>query len=448
MGRVIRGLQTLRAAPEAPQMQHAVTGSNAKVSAFDEDRQIEGGWTAGPSSSGNGGSRNFYRQIFSDKSMIGSMYNRIALDVAGVEFYHALLDEDQDFAVAVVRDTLNERLTLDANVDQTAFALKQDFVLTMFYNGEAVLAPIETSADPTQTSNFNIGSWRCGPVSYHFPRRVKVNLWDDREVDSQGRPVAGGVRKDLDFAKTQVAIVQNPFFEVMNKPNGLLQRLLHKLELMDGLDEAVSSGKLDLILQLPYAMQGTRRANEAAARRQALRDQLKDDELGIGYIDITEKVIQLNRPIDNKLLDQIETLFKKVMDELGLTPGIMNGSASPDELNAYYDRTVEPICTAMAQEMRRKFLTVNARTRRHSIEFFRDPLKLIPASELAAILDALRRNEVVTSNEVRPKIGYFPSKDPAANVLGNPNMPIDKQNSAAAAPPSPTPPPQEEVVDV
>lgn len=455
MGRVIRGLQSLRAAPEpaaSPQMQHADTGSNAKVNAFDRDPDEAGGWTAGPSSGGSGGSRGFYRQIFSDKSMIGSMYNRIAIDVASVEFYHAMLDKDQDFAVEVVRDILNERLTLEANIDQTAFALKMDFVLTMFYNGEAALVPIETSADPSQTSSFNIGSWRVGTVDTHYPRSVLMQVYDDREVDSQGRPAGGGVRKPMRKAKTQVAIVQNPFYEVMNKPNGLLQRLLAKLSMLDGLDEAISSGKLDMILQLPYAMQGARRAKEAEARRQALRDQLKDDELGIGYIDITEKVIQLNRPIDNKLLDQIETLFKKVMDELGLTPGIMNGSASPDELNAYYDRTVEPICTSWAQEMRRKFLTSNARTRRHSIEFFRDPLKLIPASELAKILDALRRNEVVTSNEIRPKIGYFPSKDPAANVLGNPNMPVDKQNAAGIRepeqvttepPPAPQPPPRE-----
>lgn len=454
MGRVIRGVRSrLATHDEAPQLQHAVTGSNAKVSAFDEDRQRDDGWTAGPSSSGNGGARNFYRQIFSDKSMIGSMYNRIALDVANVEFFHALLDKDQDFAVEVVRDTLNERLTLDANIDQTAFALKQDFVLTMFYNGEAALCPIETSADPSQTSSFNIGSWRVGTVAYHRPRSIVANVWDDREVDSQGRPANGGVRKDLPFPKTGVAIVQNPFFEVMNKPNGLLQRLLRKLELLDGLEEAIGSGKLDMLIQLPYAVRGQKLQDQAVARRQALREQMKDDELGIGYIDIQEKVIQLNRPIDNKLLDTVETLFKKVMDELGLTPGVMNGSASPEELNAYYDRTIEPICTAMVQEMRRKFLTANARTRRHSIEYFRDPLKLIPTGDLGPVLDALRRNEVVTSNEIRPKIGYFPSKDPAANVLGNPNMPVDKQNAAGLAPesvpaevpPAPEPPAPQEV---
>lgn len=428
MGRVIRGMRRLTA--PAPEMKHA-GGGNAKVNAFDE-RPRDGGWTHGPSAGGNGGASNFYRQIFSDKSMIGSIYNRIALDVAGVQFYHAMLDKDQDIPVEIVRDTLNERLTLEANVDQSSFAFMHDAVLTMFHNGVVGIAPIETSADPTETSSFNIGSWRCGPVSTYYPRQVTLNLWDDREVDSKGQPVAGGVRKDLTFSKFTVALVQNPFYEVMNKPNGLLQRLLRKLEILDGLDEAVGSGKLDMIMQLPYAVRGDKRTNQAEARRQALRDQLKDDELGIGYIDITEKVIQLNRPIDNKLLDQIETLFKKVMDELGMTPEIMNGTASPDTLNAYYDRTVEPIATAFALEFKRKFLTTNARTRRHSIEFFRDPLKLIPSSEIGDVIDALRRNEVVTSNEIRPKIGYFPSKDPAANVMGNPNMPVDKQNSAGA----------------
>lgn len=443
MGRVIRGMRRL-AAP-APEMKHA-SGGNAKVNAFDE-RPRDGGWEHGPSAGHGGGTSNFYRQIFSDKSMIGSIYNRIALDVAGVEFYHAMLDKDQDNPVSIVRDVLNERLTLEANIDQSAFALKQDMCLTMFHNGVVGLAPIETSADPTQTASFNIGSWRCGPVVTWYPRQVTLKLWDDREVDSKGQLVNGGVHKDLTFAKSTVAIVQNPFYEVMNKPNGLLQRLLAKLQLLDGLDEAVGSGKLDMILQLPYAMQGKKREDQAAARREALRNQLKDDELGIGYIDITEKVIQLNRPIDNKLLDQIETLFKKVMDELGLTPGIMNGSASTDELNAYYDRTVEPIATAFSLEFKRKFLTSNARTRRHSIEYFRDPLKLIPASEIGNVIDALRRNGVVTSNEVRPKIGYFPSTDPAANTLGNPNMPADKQlGTGTSAAPAPTP--LKEVTDV
>ncbi len=443
MGRVIRGVRRLTA--PAPEMKHA-GGGNAKVNAFDE-RPRDGGWTHGPSAGGNGGGSNFYRQIFSDKSMIGSIYNRIAIDVAGVEFYHAMLDEHQDIPVEVVRDSLNERLTLEANIDQNAFAFKQDKVLTMFHNGVVAVCPIETSADPDHTASFNIGSLRCGPVNTWYPRQVTVHLWDDREVDSKGQPVNGGVHKDLTFAKAQVAIVQNPFYEVMNKQNGLLQRLLRKLEILDGLDEAVGSGKLDMIMQLPYAVRGAKREDQAEKRREALRSQLKDDELGIGYIDITEKVIQLNRPIDNKLLDQIETLFKKVMDELGMTPEIMNGTASSDTLNAYYDRTVEPIATAFALEYKRKFLTANARTRRHSIEFFRDPLKLIPSSEIGDVVDALRRNEVVTSNEIRPKIGYFPSKDPAANVLGNPNMPVEKQNAAKTDLAVADPPPEPEVPD-
>lgn len=429
MGRVMRGLQNRRT--PTPEIKHASTGGNAKVNAFDE-RPRDGGWTHGPSSGSNGGTSNYYRQIFSDKSMIGSIYNRIAMDVAGVQFYHAELDPEQDTPIGIVRDALNDRLTLEANIDQNAFAYMQDLVLTMFYNGVVGSAPIEASASIDNIASANIGSMRCGPVVTYYPRSVTLKLWDDREVDSQGQPVNGGVLKDLHFSKYSVALIQNPFFEVMNKPNGLLQRLLDKLQKLDSLDEAITSGKLDMILQLPYAMQGPRRATEAAQRREALKQQLKEDELGIGYIDITEKVIQLNRPIDNKLLDTIETLFKKVMDELGVTPEIMNGTASRDALNSYYDRTVEPICTAIALEYKRKFLTTNARTRRHSVEYFRDPLKLIPSSEIGDVVDALRRNEVVTSNEIRPKIGYFPSKDPAANVLGNPNMPVDKQNAAGA----------------
>jgi hypothetical protein len=389
-------------------------------------------------------------RYFNDKSMIGSIYTRLAIDVAMVEFYHAKLDPLQDVPVAKIRDSLNERLTLRANIDQSAFAMKIDAAMTMFEAGTVAIVPIDASINPAKSTSYEIGSLRVGTVDTWYPRRVTVNVYDDREVDSRtGEPVNGGARKQLTFPKEQVAIVENPFYGIMNEPNGLLQRLLRKLEILDGIDEAVGSGKLDLIMQLPYTVRGQKRQDQAEKRRQDLRDQLKDDELGIGYIDASEKVIQLNRPIDNKLLEQVETLYKKVMDELGLTAEIMNGTASADAINSYYDRTIEPIASALQQEYTWKFLTKTARTQRHSVEIYRDPLKLIPISELAEITDKVLRNAAITANELRPKIGYFPSSDPRANELQNPNMPAEDQPKPGPKPSGaiPTAPPDEEVTE-
>jgi hypothetical protein len=392
-------------------------------------------------------------RYFNDKSMIGTILTRLAVDVAMVEFYHARLDPLQDVPIAKIRDSLNERLTLRANIDQTAFALKLDMAFTMFTVGTVAVVPIDATINPAKSTSYDIESMRVGTVDGWFPRRVTVNVYDDREVDSQGQPVNGGIRKQLTLPKDQVAIVENPFYTIMNEPNGLLQRLLSKLEILDGIDAAVGSGKLDLIMQLPYTVRGQKRQDQAEKRRQDLRDQLVDDELGIGYIDASEKVIQLNRPIDNKLLEQIETLYKKVMDAFGLTPEILNGTASADTLNTYYDRTIEPIAEAFRQEFAWKFLTKTARTQRHSVETFRDPLKLIPIGELAEITDKVLRNAAITANELRPRIGYFPSQDPRANQLANPNMPAEDQPvpgpkpSGGVAPAElPTePPPDEEV---
>lgn len=417
MGRVVR---TMRGFIQGREMQH---GWNA----FQEPME-DVGWQHGPSQPHNssGASRGSSRH-YSDKSMIGAIKLRIALDVAMVEFYHAMTDVENGTPLRVVRDSLNERLSLSANIDQTAFALKVDMVLTMFEAGEVAICPIDTSVDPNDTSSFEIGSLRVGTVSTYYPRTVVCNVYDDREVDSRGQPVNGGIRKDVRFTKDQVAIVENPFYKVMNEPNGRLQRLLRKFEILDAIDEAAGSGKLDLIMQLPVQVRGSKRQAEAEQRRQNLRDQLKDDELGIGYIDITEKVIQLNRPINNQIPQEIETLFKQIQDELGITAAVMNGSASGDEMNGYLDRTIEPICKAFQLEFKRKFLTANARGRGHSVETYKDPLKFIPLEKLGETVDHLLRNAAVTVNEIRPKIGFFPSSDPKANQLVNPNMPADKQ---------------------
>lgn len=365
-------------------------------------------------------------RYFSDRSIIGSIYTRMAIDFALVEFNHVILNDD-DVVKEIFKDALNDCLALDPNIDQSAFTFKVDLAMTMFEQGHAAIVPTDANLDPSVTTSYDIRSMRVGRVVNWHPRHVTVEVYDDRDVDEQGHPVNGGVTKQVTLPKQFVAIIENPFYGVMNEPNGVLQRLKRKLALLDDIDEAAGSGKLDLIFQLPYAVRGDSRKKQAEERREALRQQLQDDELGIGYIDVSEKVIQLNRPIDNKLLDQIMFLYGQVFDQLGLTKEIMNGTADQKTINNYYDRTIEPIATAVALEEKRKFLTKTARTQGHSIEIYRDPLKLIPIDELAEIADKLIRNAVLTTNEFRPKIGYRPSKDPEANKLRNPNMPLDDQ---------------------
>ena len=382
-------------------------------------------------------------RFFSDKSIIGSIYTRMAIDFALVDFYHCIVDEN-GVVKSIFNDGLNDCLTLDSNVDQTAFALKVDIAMTMFENGHAAIVPTDADLDPSKTVSYDIRALRVGRVVNWHPRHVTVEVYDDRDVDDQGRPVNGGITKQITMDKRFVAIVENPFYGVMNEPNGTLQRLKRKLEILDSIDEAAGSGKLDLIFQLPYATRMDSKKKQAEERRQALRDQLKEDELGIGYIDVTEKVIQLNRPVDNKLVAQIELLYAQVFSQLGLTPEIMNGTANRDTINNYYDRTIEPIATAVSLEEKRKFLTKTSRTRGHSIEIYRDPLKLIPLDQLAEVADKLIRNAVVTSNEFRPKIGFRPSTDPLADQLRNPNMPNDDQGLPNTESP---PPPKKEGED-
>lgn len=385
-----------------------------------QDSSYGGGYTQSPRSNRSPA------RYFNDRSFIGSIYNRLAVDFALIEFYHAKLD-DNDVATDIVRDGLNRCFTLDANIDQSAFAMKIDFAMTLFEQGTACVVPIDCDLDPLKSASYDIRDIRVGTVAAWHPRHVTMMVYDDREVDGNGEPINGGISKQMTLPKANVMVVENPFYTVMNEPNGLLQRLITKLSILDSIDEAAGSGKLDLILQLPYTVRGESRQAQAKGRRDDLRAQLKDDELGIGYIDVSEKVIQLNRPIENKLLDQIEYLMEAVMSELGITREIMNGTASRDTINNYYDRTVEPIATAFAMEAKRKFLTKTAVTRQHSIEYYRDPLKMIPIGELAEVADKLIRNAVLTANEFRPKIGYRPSNQPGADKLINPNMPVDDQ---------------------
>jgi Phage portal protein len=387
-------------------------------------------------------------RMYGDRSIVTAIQTRMSVDLASIEFMHAILDPDTDTPISVVRDPLHRALTLSPNIDQSAQFLKQDAAMTMFKYGHCAIIPTDATMDPLASGSYDIQCMRVGRVVAWDPRWVTVEVYDDRDVDENGKPVNGGIAKQVDMPKEHVAIVENPFYEVMNEPSGTLQRLKRKLEILDGIDEAAGSGKLDLIMQLPYGTRGASRKAQAEARKEELYQQLKDDELGIGWIDVSEKVIQLNRPIDNKLLDQIKELKAAVYEELGLTPEVMNRTASPDQLNAYFDGTIEPIANAMALEFKRKFLTKTAQTQRHSIEIYRDPLKLIPVGELAEISDSLSRNAIITSNEFRPKIGYMPSKDPMADKLRNPNMPDADQGLAGDDNTTPTPPtPLREVKD-
>lgn len=401
-----------------------------------EDTPIDlDGFYAGPMVPNSRPNRSGSARHINDKSFVTSIYNRIGVDVSMVQFYHAILNED-GVPVDVYDDSLNNCLTLSANIDQTSQGLFLDAALTMMEQGIVAIVPMNADIDPISSGSYNIEDMRVARVVGQRARKVTIEVYDDRETDEDGKPVNGGVVKQVTVPKEQVALIENPFFSVMNEPNGTLQRLMRKLAMLDGIDEAISSGKLDMLIQLSHSTRAPALQKQAEERRDALRQQLMDDELGIGYIDVNEKVIQLNRPLENKLLEQIQMLMKIAYDELGITPEIMNGTATADAINQYQDRVVEVICNAFALEMKRKFLTSWARNRtsgRHSIEYFRDPLRLIPISELAEIVDKLRRNGVVAANEIRPKIGLRPSKQPGANDLSNPNMP-DKDQGGALPP--------------
>lgn len=415
-------------------------------------RQLKHSWNAfkdAPTDVGYGGamtmnpraSRPSSGRLFADRSFISAIYNRMALDFASIEFFHAQLDEN-DIATKIIRDPLQECLSLSPNIDQSAQALKIDYAMTQFETGHACLVPVEATMDPLASGSYDIQQMRVGTVAGWSARKVRLNVYDDRETDKDGAPVNGGVVKQIVLPKENVVIVENPLYTIMNEPNGMLQRLLAKWAILDKIDELQGTEKLDMIFQLPYTVRGESRKKQAEERRQLLSDQLQNDPLGIGYIDVSEKVIQLNRPVVNKLLEEIQELQTGVMAELGITREIMNGTADRNAINNYYDRTIEPLAEALRLETKRKFLTKTARTQRHSIEIYRDPLKIIPIDELAEVADKLIRNAVVTANEFRPKIGYRPSDQPGANKLQNPNMPEEDQPSTTG------PPTPEEVPDV
>ena len=346
-----------------------------------------------------------------ERSIVTSIFNRIALDVASIDIKHCKIDENGKF-IENMKSSLNECLTLEANIDQTGRAFMQDIVMSMFDEGCVAIVPIETNYDPMDTESYDIFSMRTGKIIEWYPQHVKVRVYDEND----------GVKKDIIRPKSTVAIVENPLFAVINEPNSTMQRLMRKLNLLDVVDEQTSAGKLDLIIQLPYVIKSEARRAQAESRRKDIEMQLSNTKYGIAYTDGTERITQLNRPVENNLMKQIEYLTNMLYSQLGITQEILDGKANEQEMLNYYSRTIEPIIAAIADEMKRKFLTKTARTQNKTIAFFRDPFKLVPINNIAQIADTFTRNEIMTSNEIRQVIGFRPSNDPKADMLQNSNL--------------------------
>ena len=346
-----------------------------------------------------------------ERSIVTSVYNRIALDVASITIQHVRLDENNRF-LSVIDSGLNNCLTLEANIDQTGRAFIQDVVMSMFDEGCVAIVPVDTDKDPEKTGSYDINTMRTGKILEWHPRHVKVRVYNDRT----------GRKEDIMLPKDVVAIIENPLYAVMNEPNSTLQRLIRKLNLLDVVDEQSSSGKLDLIIQLPYIVKSETRRQQAEQRRRDIESQLSGSKYGIAYTDGTERITQLNRPVENNLMKQIEYLTNLLYSQLGITQSILDGTADDKTMLNYQNRSLEPIISAIVDEMKRKFLTKTARSQLQSILFFRDPFKLVPVSDLAEIADKFTRNEIMTSNEIRQIVGMKPSSDPKADELRNKNL--------------------------
>lgn len=346
-----------------------------------------------------------------ERSIVTSVFNRIALDAAAISIRHVKLDDNGRF-VSSVGSGLNNCLTVEANIDQTARAFIHDIVMSMMDEGCVAIVPVDTTLNPEVTGSYDIVTMRVGQVLSWYPQHVKVRVYNDRR----------GEKEDILVPKSVVGIVENPLYAVMNEPNSTLQRLIRKLNLLDAVDEQAGSGKLDLIIQLPYVIKTEARRAQAEKRRKDIEEQLSGSKYGIAYTDGTEHIVQLNRAVENNLMTQIEYLTSMLYSQLGITKGVMDGSADEQTMLNYYNRTIEPILSAIVDEMKRKFLTKTARSQLQSISFFRDPFKLVPAAVLAEIADKLTRNEIMSSNEIRQIIGLKPSKDPKADELRNKNL--------------------------
>ena len=355
-----------------------------------------------------------------ERSIVTAIYNRIAVDTAAVKIRHVRVDENDRYK-ETIKSGLNECLTLDANTDQTGRQLIQDAVMSMFDEGCVAIVPTDTDVNPTITGGYDILKLRTAKITQWYPDSVRVNVFNE----------AKGIKEEITLPKSTVAIVENPFYAVMNEPNSTLQRLLRKLILKDMVDESSNAKQLNMIVQLPYTVKTDTRMAEAEKRRKKIQEQLNDNNnYGIAYIDATEKVTQLNRPLENNLLDQIKDLTEQLYGQLGLTTDIINGTADEEVMLNYYNRTIEPILAAICDEMKRKFLTKTGRTQGQSIMYFQDHFKLVPVNNIADIADKFTRNEIMTANEIRSIIGMMPSDDPKADELRNSNMPQQEDSGA------------------
>ncbi len=370
-----------------------------------------------PTSSNNGYGGYYYRPdrvrltTRNERSIITSVFNRIAIDVAAIDINHCQLDEDGRFQ-SIISSSLNECLTVEANLDQTGRNLIQDAVMSMFDEGCVAIVPVDTTFNPKDTNSYDILSLRVGKIVTWYPTQVRVEVYNERK----------GLKEEVTLDKSDVAIIENPLYAIMNEPNSTLQRLIRKLVLLDSIDEQSGSGKLDLIIQLPYIVKSPARKAQAEQRRKDIENQLAGSKYGIAYTDGTEKITQLNRPVENNLMKQIEYLTSMLYSQLGITQAVLDGTADEKTMLNYYSRTVEPIVSSIVDEMIRKFITKKARTQGKTILFFRDPFKLVPVNQIAEIADKFTRNEILTSNEIRQVIGRKPSEDPKADMLINSNL--------------------------
>ena len=345
-----------------------------------------------------------------ERSIVTSVYNRIAMDAAAIDIRHVRLDENERY-LSTIPSGLNTCFSLEANIDQTGRAFKQDIYMSLMDEGCVAIVPVDTDVDPEDTSSYSILSMRTGKILEWYPSHVKVSVYNERI----------GRREDLVLHKSSIAIIENPLYAVMNEPNSTMQRLVRKLNLLDVIDEQSSSGKLDLIIQLPYVVKTDARRKQADQRRKDIEDQLKGP-YGIAYTDGTERITQLNRPVENNLMKQIEYLTSMLYSQLGISQSILDGTADEKTMLNYENRTIEPLVSAVVDGSKRTFLSKTARSQKQSVMFFRDPFKLVPVTELATIMDTLTRNEIATSNEARQIIGWKPSSDPKADELRNKNL--------------------------
>ena len=346
-----------------------------------------------------------------EKSIVTSVYNRLALDVSSIAIKHVRLDDNGRYAEEI-NSGLHNCLNVEANIDQTGRAFLQDVVMSMLDEGCVAIVPVDTTVNPAVSGSYEINTMRTGKILEWYPAHVRVRVYNDRK----------GIHEELTLPKSTVAIIENPLYAVINEPNSTMQRLIRKLNLLDVVDEQTSAGKLDLIIQLPYVIKSEARRKQAEERRKDIEMQLAGSKYGIAYTDGTERITQLNRPAENNLMKQVEYLTAMLYSQLGITQSILEGSADEKTMLNYYNRTIEPIIAAIVDEIKRKFLTKTARAQKQSVMFFRDPFKLVPIENISEIADKFTRNEIMTSNEIRQVVGMMPSKDPGADELRNKNL--------------------------